>query len=116
MWAETVAFDPPDPGVTSITESVNERFYERVIKVKADVAAHTHAACEQSATTPELLPSIYSEETARSPKLLSHSACSTHNLVLALPKKWAATINHPTCEKSTMPNLQQASSGGYYRS
>jgi hypothetical protein len=26
MWAETVAFDPPDPGVTSITESVNERY------------------------------------------------------------------------------------------
>ena len=25
MWAEIVAFDLPDPDVTSITESVNER-------------------------------------------------------------------------------------------
>ena len=26
MWAEIVVFDLPDPEVTSITESVNERY------------------------------------------------------------------------------------------
>jgi hypothetical protein len=53
MWAEIVAFDLPDPDVTSITESVNER-YRDVTTVEKTRAEPEDRNCARRL---EILPS-----------------------------------------------------------